>query len=95
MIWYRYEEFGDFIDFQSPDLNIVPDHFISDGWDPAVHVVGGLRVRVGHDFSVIGEARYQWAEETLGDDFYQQPGQDALRLDMSGLSIVVGLSLRF
>ena len=95
MIWYKYEEFGDFIDFQSPELDIVPDHFIADGWEPAVHVVGGLRVRLGHDFSVIGEARYQWADDELEDDFFPQPGQDALRLDMSGLSVVVGLSLRF
>jgi len=30
------------------------------------------------------------AKATLGDDFRPQPGQDALRLDMSGFSAVVG-----
>lgn len=97
LVFYKYEEFGDFIDFQSPGpgLDIVADHFRSDGARPGFHVTGGLRVRLGHDFSVLGEGRYQWAKATLGDDFSAQPGQDALRLDMSGWSAVVGLSIRF
>jgi len=97
LIFYKYEEFGDFIDFQSPGpgLDIVADHFRSDGAHPGAHVTGGLRFRIGHDFSILGEGRYQWSTVTLGDDFRAQPGQDALRLDMSGWSAVVGLSIRF
>jgi hypothetical protein len=95
LVFYKYEEFGDFIDFGSEDLDIDADHFRSEGVRPGFHAVGGLRVRLGHDFSVLGEARYQWAKGDLGDDFRPQPGQDALRLDMSGLSVVVGLSIRF
>ena len=97
LVFYKYEEFGDFIDFQSPGpgLDIVPDHFRSDGARPGFHVTGGLRFRVGHDFGILGEGRYQWVKATLGDDFRAQPGQDALRLDMSGWSAVVGLSIRF
>lgn len=95
IFFYKYEEFGDFIDFGSEDLDIVSDHFRSEGGAPGFHVTGGLRVRLGHDFSVLGEARYQWAKQDLGDDFRAQPGQDELELDMSGLSVVVGLSIRF
>ncbi len=98
LAFYKYEEFGDLIDFGSPDpdnLDIVSDHLISEGAAGGFHVTGGLRVRVGHDFSILGEGRYQWAKATLGDDFRAQPGQDALRLDMSGFSAVVGLSVRF
>jgi hypothetical protein len=95
LVFYKYEEFGDFIDFADPELTIRADDFVSDGVRPGFHVTGGLRVRVGHDFSILGEGRYQWAKGTLGDDFSAQPGQDALRLDMSGFSAVVGLSIRF
>jgi len=97
LVFYKYEEFGDFIDFQSPGpgLDILADDFVSEGAHAGFHVTGGLRVRVGHDFSILGEGRYQWAKATLGDDFSPQPGQDALRLDMSGWSAVVGLSIRF
>lgn len=95
LVFYKYEEFGDFIDFSDPELSISADDFVSEGARPGFHVTGGLRVRVGHDFSILGEGRYQWAKGTLGDDFSPQPGQDALRLDMSGFSAVVGLSIRF
>ena len=95
LIYYKYEEFGDFIDFQSANLDIASDDFVSDGVAAGFHVTGGLRVRLGHDFSLLGEARYLWARTRLGDDFRPQPGQDALRLDASGLTAVVGLSIRF
>jgi hypothetical protein len=95
IVFYKYEEFGDFIDFSDPESSISADDFVSQGARPGFHVTGGLRVRVGHDFSILGEGRYQWAKGTLGDDFRAQPGQDALRLDMSGFSAVVGLSIRF
>jgi hypothetical protein len=95
LVFYKYEEFGDFIDFADPELSISADDFVSEGARPGFHVTGGLRVRIGHDFSILGEGRYQWAKATLGDDFSPQPGQDALRLDMSGFSAVVGLSIRF
>ena len=95
VFFYKYEEFGDFIDFADPEFTIRADDFVSEGVRPGLHVTGGLRVRVGHDFSILGEGRYQWAKGTLGDDFSPQPGQDALRLDMSGFSAVVGLSIRF
>ena len=95
IVFYRYEEFGDFIDFQSANLDIASDDFVSDGVAAGFHVTGGLRVRLGHDFSLLGEARYLWARTRLGDDFRPQPGQDALRLDASGLTAVVGLSIRF
>jgi len=95
VVFYKYEEFGDFIDFGSDELDISSDHFVSEGAGFGFHVTGGLRVRIGHDFAVLGEGRYQWAKARLGDDFRPQPGQDALRLDMSGFSAVVGLSIRF
>jgi hypothetical protein len=95
LVFYKYEEFGDFIDFGDPELSISADDFVSEGARPGFHVTGGLRLRVGHDFAILGEGRYQWAKGTLGDDFSPQPGQDALRLDMSGWSAVVGLSIRF
>jgi hypothetical protein len=95
IFFYKYEEFGDFIDFGSDDLDISSDHFRSENAAPGFHVTGGLRVRLGHDFSVLGEARYQWAKDEMGDDFRQQPGQPPLEIDMSGLSVVVGLSIRF
>jgi hypothetical protein len=87
LVFYSYEEFGDFVDFETSE--IFEDAFISEGVAPGFHVAGGLRVPVGDDFRVTGEVRYQWAKADMGDDFRGN------EIDMSGLSATVGLSLRF
>jgi opacity protein-like surface antigen len=84
---YRYEAFGDFIDFQS--LDILYDSFESSGVAPGFHVAGGLRVPFGDDFSVTGEYRYQVAEDEMGGDFNQN------RIDLTGGTFTIGLHLRF
>jgi hypothetical protein len=89
LYFYRYEEFGDFIDFQSPDFDIVSDSFISEGTAPGFHVAGGLRVPVGHDFAITGEVRYQWAKADMQDDFRD------FEIDLSGPSVTLGVLLRF
>ena len=44
VVFYEYEEFGDFIDFEDPSLPVINDDFISRGAIPGAHVVGGLRL---------------------------------------------------
>lgn len=87
IVFYRYEEFGDFIDFDS--LDVIEDAFISEGAAPSFHVAGGVRVPLGHDFRLTGEVRYQWAQADMADDFRGN------KLDLSGVSATVGFGLRF
>lgn len=88
--FWQYEEDGDFIDFQSADLEIGSDFFKSSGVAPGFHVGGGLRVPLGDDFSITGEGRYHFAKEVdMGDDFSLN------RIDVSGLALTVGMHLRF
>jgi len=89
LFFYRYEEYGDFIDFQSPDFDIVSDSFISEGVAPGFHVAGGLRVPFGHDFALTGEVRYQWAKVDMQDDFRD------FKIDLSGASVTLGVLLKF
>ena len=89
LIFYRYEEFGDFIDFQSPDFDIVSDSFISEGTAPGFHVAGGLRVHIGPVFAFTGEVRYQWAKADMQDDFRD------FEIDLSGPSVTLGMLFRF
>lgn len=90
VVFYKYEEFGDFIDFFDDDLPVVEDHFIDEGAALGVHALAGLRVPVSDDISVIGEVKYLWARTDMGDDF----GPD-LRIDLSGASATLGINLRF
>ena len=88
--FYDYKAFGDFIDFQLTNRPISYDEFESTGVAPGFHVGGGLRVPVGDDLSITGEARYHFAKEVqMNDDFR------ANRLNVSGLAVTVGVHLRF
>jgi Outer membrane protein beta-barrel domain len=88
-IFYRYEEFGDFVDFDTPSHPIIPDSFVSDGLGYGFHVAGGVRVPLTHDFSLNAEAKYQWAKDNMPDDF---AGNE---IDLGGLTATLGVNLRF
>lgn len=94
-VFYKYEEFGDFIAFEDPDLPVISDYFTSEGVAFGVHAVGGLRVYVNRDFAITGEGRYLWAGDDMGDDF--APNEPGLvnRIDLSGWAFTVGLHVRF
>lgn len=89
IVFYKYEERGEFIDFFDDDLPIRTDAFVSEGAAAGWHVAGGLRVRVTHDLSVTGEARYMQARTRMNDDFALN------RIDLGGTSVTMGLFLRF
>jgi len=95
LFYYKYEEFGDFIDFFDPDLAIYSDHFISDGVTFGFHATGGVRFYLNRDFALVVRGAYQWAEADMGGDF--GPNEPGLinRLDLSGASVTFGLHLRF
>jgi hypothetical protein len=94
-LFYKYEEFGDFIDFQDPTLPIIPDHFFSESTAFGVHALGGLRVYLNRDFAIVGEGRYQWGKDDMGEDF--SPNEPGLvnRIDLSAWTFTVGLHVRF
>jgi opacity protein-like surface antigen len=89
-VFYKYEEFGDFIDFFDDGLPVVEDHFVDDGAALGFHALAGLRIPLSDDISVVTEARYLWARTDMGDDF----GPD-LEIDLSGVSATIGVSIRF
>ncbi len=94
-IFYHYEESGDFIDFFDPELPIAGDTFVSDGTAFGFHVLGGLRVYINHDIAIVGEGRYQWAKDDMGDDFAPNESGLVNRLDLSGATFTVGVHIRF
>jgi hypothetical protein len=94
LVYWNYQEFGDFIDFDDEvNLPVFPDHFESDGVAPGFHVAAGVRVPVSYDFSIVGEVRYLWAKDDMSGDFGAYTGPD--KLHISGGSATVGLNVRF
>jgi hypothetical protein len=94
-LFYKYEEYGDFIDFYDPDLAITGDHFVTDSTAFGYHALGGLRVYLNRDFAIVGEGRYQWGKDDMRDDF--APNDPALvnTIDLSGWTFTVGVHVRF
>jgi hypothetical protein len=95
LVFWNYEEFGDFVAFQDPAQPIVADHFKSSGVTPGAHVALGLRIGLSRDVSLVGEGRYLWAKADMGGDFAAtQPGLGN-RIDLGGASATLGIHFRF
>jgi hypothetical protein len=94
--YYKYEEFGDLVDFLDPDLSIIRDDYIfSDDVAFGFHAAGGVRVYLNRDFALVARGAYYWAEDIMGDDF--SPSEPGLvnRLDLGGACLTFGLHVRF
>lgn len=90
ILWSRYEQKGDFVDFATPALNVFSATFQSDKWTPTAHVMAGTDFSLSPSLALTTEARYTYAHAALGRDF---EGFD--KIDLSGLSLTAGIALRF
>lgn len=88
---YRFEQVGDFIDMGT--LDVFYDEFTEKGWSPVGQLSAGASWNLNPYLLFHGEVRYLRAKGDrtgAGDDF-----QGFGRLDLSGMSTMFGLSLRF
>jgi hypothetical protein len=89
LVFWNYEEFGNFIDFQDPAQPVISDHFKASGVTGGAHVAVGLRIFLNRDFALVGEGKYLWAKADMHDDFAQN------RIDLGGASATLGMHIRF
>lgn len=87
-MWYSFEQHGDFIDFDSK--NVFADTFTSSGWTPTAHALAGVEYSLTPRLALSSEARYQFANATLGTSFVEFH-----RIDLSGFTATVGLTVRY
>jgi hypothetical protein len=88
VIFYQFRQTGDFVDFQ--DLSVFPESFRSQGWAPAVHVFGGVDVKLHRALYATLQARYSKAAGELGSDFI-----DFDPIDLSGFRLSAGINVLF
>jgi hypothetical protein len=89
LYFWKYEEFGEFVRFSDPSLPVIEDSFISEGVNPGFHVTGGIRFPINDDIGITAQGKYQWGTADMGDDFRGN------KLDLSGASVTLGLTIRF
>lgn len=88
MFW-QYEEFGDFIDFDARGLPVVFDSFKSTGVTSALVLNAGLRYRINEDFQVTADFRNFSGRQKMSGDF--SPNE----IDVSGAAFTLGFRLTF
>jgi hypothetical protein len=85
---YRFEQEGDFIDFQT--FRVFRDKYSSSGWRPMGQALAGGDISLSPRVAVSVEGRYEWARARLGLDF---SGFDPI--DLSGVSMTAGVTFRY
>ena len=86
-MWYRFRQTGEFVDEQS--LDIFPDEFASSGWTPMAEGFAGVEYSLTPRMALLAEGRYSWANAELSRSF-----EGFEPIDLSGLALTVGLSIR-
>jgi opacity protein-like surface antigen len=89
LVYWNYQEYGDFIDFYSADKAVSTDSFQASGTSFGWHAAGGLRIAINDDVAFVAEARYLWSSANMGQDFPQN------KIDLGGLFVTGGVHIRF
>lgn len=87
---YRFEQTGDFIDQQT--LNVFTDRLTSTGWASTWSLGAGAQWNLNQRFMLTGHARYLNAS---GDGDAPEGEFSGYRVDLSGVSTLVGITVRF
>lgn len=87
-MWYRFRQNGDFIDFNTSE--VFPSTLVSSGWTPAVRASAGTEYSLSPKFALTAQGAYLWSNARLSSDF-----SGFHRIDLSGLSASVGLTVRY
>lgn len=90
ILFWDLAETGWFIDFADPDLPIVRASYYDDGTTLEALALAGLEFRTSPHFSVLLEARYRYADDSLSGDF-----AGAGTLDLSGFEASGGVAWNF
>jgi hypothetical protein len=88
VIRYDFTQKGDFIDFQTSVVN--SDQLNASNWGAMAQVFSGVSYTLSPRYSLLTEARYTLSSATLNKDYIELG-----RIDLSGLSLNVGTSIRF
>ena len=88
-IFWQYEEFGDFIDFDRSGQPVVSDSFKSKGTTTGFVLNAGLRYSINEDFQVTADFRNFSGKQKMGGDF--APNE----IDVSGAALTLGFRLTF
>jgi hypothetical protein len=86
-MWYRFQQEGDFVDYQT--LDVFTTKLESSGWAPTLQALGGVDVTLTPRIAVNVDARRTWASATPSGGFRTYE-----KVDLSGLTGALGFTIR-
>ena len=86
---YRFKQVGDFIDFDK-DNQVFNDTFVSSKWANTAQIAAGLDWNIDHRWALTSQLKYLLGSADLGLDF-----SGFAPIDLSGLGMTAGLTIRF
>lgn len=93
VVWYRFEQAGEFVDEATQEIFI--DNFRTVEKGATVHFFAGLDIGLNKRTMLTGEARYELAKAPM--QYYYDGSSDFVGfpdLDLSGFKVSVGVGLR-
>lgn len=90
-MYYRFKQEGDFVDFNTPNLEVFSATIEDSGWAPMAHGMAGVDYTMGPWLALVVEGRYQWAKARLDPDVFE--GYD--KIDLTGFTGTLGFKVRF
>jgi opacity protein-like surface antigen len=88
-IWYRFRQYGDFIDLSSSTHPVFADELSTSDWALMAYAGAGVDISLTPRIFLTGEGRYTWARANVGPD-YAGFG----RIDLSGVGVTFGVGIR-
>ena len=90
MMWYRFRQEGDFVDYQTNNVfTATGDAFDANAWTGMYQAMGGADFSLSPHVALRLDSRYVWAKAPLSRGF---SGFD--RIDLSGVQGTLGLTYR-
>jgi hypothetical protein len=90
MMQWRFQQEGDFVDFQTNTLDVFKSTLQDKGWAPMAYAATGLSWSINPSLAVTGEARYDMASAPLRGSF---SGFD--KISLSGVGLSAGFQVRY
>lgn len=88
-IWYRFRQYGDFINLGSATKDVFPADLSSSDWAPMAYAGAGVDIAITPSIFLTGEGRYTWSRAHVGPAY-----SGFQNLDLSGVALTVGVGFR-
>lgn len=96
IMWHRFEQEGDFIDFDTEEMEIFTTEVFTDGWAPVAQAFAGFELALGSRYALNLDGRYVWAKAKMDPAVFRCSAEFGCYddIDLSGFQLTLGFVIR-